>query len=385
MVLLVGMKKLLFLLTLVFFLTPFSVNAAELLGGRNVYIGPDTTFDENIYVGAGKIDIRGNVNSDLVVFGGEVSVSNEVTGDLLIFGGNVNFQGKVIGDVRIVGGDIHIYGQIDGDLIILGGNVDLEEGMNLQGETIIVGGDIGVRGDSEMGIKIIAGNVKVNSKISGPIDITTQYLHLGENANIEGTLQYYAPQQFSEMNGAQVVGEVSFNEIKNFKEISFIKRAVVSFTSFWFILQFITTIIIAFILIYIFRVFSFGASHIAVHSFWKSLLVGILALVLVPTLILLFTLSLVALPIGLLLLLSLIFFSIISVALAGIFIGAWARNSFSKTKDFVVSFQSATVGIIFLTALQFIPILGSFIRTVLVIVALGATLRYIHRNILKRS
>ncbi len=378
------MKKLLFILTIVLFLTPFSVNAAELLGSRDLYVSPDQTFDENIYIGAVKADIRGDVNSDLFVLGGEVSVSNRVSGDLLIFGGKVDFRGEVEGDVRVVGADVKIRGTIIGDLIVLGGNVGLEEGVQLNGETIIVGGDIGIRGDSEGSMKVIAGNVKVNSKISGDIEVTTQYLDFNDSADIVGNLRYYSPQQFTQSDGAQISGGVYFNEIKDFRDTGLVKRTIVSFTSFWFILQFITTIIIAFILIYVFRVFSFGVSHIAVHSFWKSLLVGILALIITPILIVLFIISLVALPIGLLLLLSLIFFSIISTALAGVFLGAWAKSSFSKSKDFVVSFQSATVGIIFLTALQFIPILGNIIRTVLVVVALGATFRYIHQVVLKR-
>jgi hypothetical protein len=378
------MKKYFLIIFIFSVLFPFASFAAELTAGRDIYIGAEQSFGENVYIGAGKVNILGDVNSDLVIIGGETKINNTVSGDLLVLGGRVSFDGKVTGDVRIIGGDVKIRGEIDGDLFVVGGNVHLYEEAILNGDTILVGGDVGIQNDLNNEVKVIAANVKVNSTIAGLLEVTTQYLHLG-GSNIEGQLQYYSPQEYSSDDAeVNISGTVSYNEINDLKDNSFVKKTIISFGSFWFVLQFITTIIIAFISIYVFRVFSFGVSHIAVHSFWKSLLVGILALIITPLMIIFLITSLVALPVGLLLLLALIFFSIISVALAGIFIGAWARKTLSKKRDFVVSFQSATVGIIFLSALQFIPYIGNVIRAVLIVVALGATLRYIHKVVLKR-
>lgn len=360
-----------------------TANAATILNDTEVYIGSDKTYEENLYVGAGKTIIEGDITEDLVVVGGEITVAGNVTGDVFLVGGSALFKGNVFGDLRVIGGTVQVEGIINGDVLIVGGDVNLNENAEINREIFIIGGDVAVRDDINTKLKIIAANVKLSAAISGSVEVTTQRLIVGRDANIAGGLTYYAPQKFTTEEGGTVTGTISYNEIKSIRDTGFVKQAIVSFMSFWFLLRFITTLIIAFILIYVFKVFSQGVNDLALQSFWKSFLAGILVILVTPLVIGILFISLFALPIGFLLALALTFVAIIAPAVSGIFVGNWAKKYINKTYTGVVDLQGAALGVVVLTLLQFVPVAGDLIRVVVAIVAIGAVARYIRLAIVK--
>jgi len=378
------MKRLsLLIFLLLIFATPNVSSAAEMLHDANIFIGAEQTYSENLYIGAGNTIIEGNVNADLVVFGGEVTVSGQISGDVFLGGGNVVFKGDVLGDLRVIGGTIKIEGTVGGDVLIIGGQVDIENTAEIRQDIFVVGGKVNIQDDFATELTIISANVRINSAISGETEVTTQNLWFGPNSNISGDFSYYAPQKFSAETGAVITGNVRFNEINLIRDTGFVKKALVSFMSFWFLLRFITTLIVAFILVYIFKIFSQETTNLALNSFGKSLLAGILILIFVPIVIMILFISLVALPIGFLLLISLIFVVIISPAISGIFLGTWAKKYIYNDNTGTVDFKAATLGVIALTLLQFVPIIGGLIILILTITAIGAIAREIRIAVIR--
>lgn len=373
------------LLTSVFSLLVNNVDAAEVINDTEVFLFADKTYEENLYVGAGKTVVESNVSEDLVVLGGEAVVSGKVVGDVFVLGGAVNFKGETVGDLRIIGGEVIIDGVVGGDVFIVGGDITISEEAAFGGDIFAVGGNINVLNDSSTELKVIAGKVYLNGKIAGQTEVTTQSLVIGNEAEVVGDLAYYAPQEFFLENGGSLVGNISFNEINSIRDTGVVKKAILSFMSFWFFLRFITTLIIAFILVYVFKVFTQGVSDLSIKSFWKSLLAGILVILFSPLVVAILIMSLFALPIGLLLMMSLVFIAIISTAASAIFLGVWAGQYLNRGADNVdtVSLKSATIGVILLTLLQFIPIVGDLAKLILFIVAFGAIVRYIRVAIIK--
>jgi len=376
------MKKLLILSLLFSLFLPISSNAAEILTDTEVYTDNQKTYFENLYIGAGRTIVDSQINSDLTVLGGEVLIKNKISGDVFVVGGDAVFEADILGDLRVIGGDVKVSGNIVGDLFLIGGNIDLQNA-NLLGDVIIVGADVLINSEINNKSKIVAAKVFVNSKITSPIEITAQKLSFGESAILESNLSYYSPQAFIKNENSQINGEVVFNQIKNIQDTSFVKQAILNITSFWLVLKFITTLLIAFGLVYIFKVFSTEVSMLAIKSPAKSLLAGILLLVFTPVILVILFISLAGMPIAILLILAIMFISIISPSLVGIFIGSWVRKRLNKTADYLVDFHSAAFGVILLTIIQFIPVIGSFISFVLGIIAIGAIVRYIRVSIFK--
>ena len=368
---------------LIAFAVPFSVDSAEIITNTNVDLSSDSSYYENLYVGAGRSNISSYVESDLTIISGESVISNEVGGDVFVAGGYIDFIGKVAGDLRIIGGSVSVSGEVGGDLLIIGADVFVSKNAKLSNDIFLVGGKIVFEGSSPEKIKVVASEVYINGELDGESEITAQSLIIGSSSIINGSFSYYSPQKFIKNDGAQVWGTVNYNKINTLRDTGLIKKTIVNFLNFWLLLRFITTLIIAFILIYVFRVFAVEINKIISSSFWKSLLAGFLTTILLPISFVFLILTLVALPIGFLLLLTFIFLLILSPAISGIFLGSWLQKMFGKRKEFVVDFHSATIGVVLYTLLQFIPIIGDLLRAALILVALGATVRYLRVSIIK--
>ncbi|HMO78911.1 MAG TPA: hypothetical protein PJ997_02410 [Candidatus Paceibacterota bacterium] len=371
------------ILLLCVFLLPKAVYSAEILKDLEINLSKEKVYEKNLYVGAGKSFIESIMKEDLVVFSGESVIVGDVLGDLFLMGGKIDFSGNVLGDLRIFGGDVKISGKVGGDVLIVGGSVEILETAEVKREIFVIGGKTIIKNNVSDKLKIISGRVNLNGKISSLAEITTQNLRIGNGADISGDLFYYAPQKFIKDSDANISGKISFNEINSIREMGIVKKAILSFMSFWFLLRFITTLILAFILIYIFKPFSQNVIDLISNSFWKNVLASILILFIGPFIISLLIMSLVGLPIGFLILMTLIFIFIISPAISGIFLGYWLKKYFNKNTTKEVDFQGASIGVIILTLLQFLPVAGGIIRFILFMVSIGAISRQIRLAILK--
>ncbi len=357
--------------------------AAEILNRSEVFIGVEKEYSENLYIGAVKSIVEGNLSEDLVIFGGEVKVTGNITGDVFLLGGKIDFSGKTFGDLRIVGGNVSISGEVVGDVLVLGGEVNILPGAVINKEIFAVGGSIIIENNSSAEIKMIGGKVFINGELSGASEITTQNLQISSNAKISGTFSYYAPNKINESVATAISGQMKFNEIDAIRDSGFIKKILLSFISFWYLLRFITTLILAFILVYVFKVFSQEVVDLARNSFWKSFLTGFLVIFFAPLLIVVSFISLVALPIGFLFMIAMTFITVISPAVSGIFVGNLLKKKFGDNQDVGVDFQGATFGVVALTGLQFVPVVGNWLIVLFTITSLGAICRYIRFKIIR--
>lgn len=364
-------------------LAPQIASSAEIITEPTVLLDKENTYYENLYIGAGTTNISSDVNSDLTIIGGEVKVSSKVSGDIFVAGGQVDFSGQVDGDLRIIGGEVKITGDVIGDLLIIGGNVFVSDKSTLLNDVLLIGGEINFESDSNKRLKVVSGKVLINGNINGESEITTQSLEIGPNSKIDGNFSYYSPQKFTQKEGSEILATVNYNKINTIQNTGIIKQTVVNFLNFWLLLRFITTLIIAFILVYVFRVFSVGVNNLVTSSFWKSLLAGFITMILLPIVTIIFIVSLIGMPLGFLLLTGFIAAMIIAPAVSGIFLGGWLRKILGKSDSFIVDFNSATIGVILFTLLQFVPVIGEFLRFVFIIVALGAMVRYSYHSIFR--
>jgi len=376
-------KLLLFVMVAVSLSIPLVSSAAEIIGKTEVLLDSNQFYEENVYVGAGKTIIESDITEDLVILAGEITINSHIAGDVFLVGGKINFNGEVDGDLRIIGAKINIDGVVHGDIVVAGGEINIIKTSVIENDVVLIGGEVSTQNNIDSELKIVAARVVLGGKISGITSVTTQNLSLNETADLHGDFSYWAPQRFFKEDGSSISGNIKFNEISSFKNTSIVQRIIVSITSFWLLLRFITTLILVFILIQVFKVFSQTTSDLALNSFWKSLFAGIFFLFLTPIIIFFLFISLVAMPIGFLLGIFAIFIGVIAPAVSGIYIGVWSRRFIKNKNNHTVNFQIAAIGVIILTLLQFIPTVGNSIRVIITTVAIGAIIRCIRLAIIK--
>lgn len=362
--------------------TPQYTLAAGVRVASDVSTTATDTFTDNQYFIGGRVVADGTMQQDVLLLGGRTTLSGTVEGDALIFGGESTvLSGIVKGDARIFSGDVLLTGTVTGDVVVVGGTVRIAPEAIVQGELLLVGGSTTIDAALHKHARIVAGAVMLGGEVKNSANVTTQDFTITSTARVPGTIVYFAPQEAEQQPGAEVTGSVSFNRIDSIQESGIIEQAVVNFLNFWIVLRFVTTLLLTFLLVYIFRVFSQRATEYVLKSFGRSVLTGLLALLAVPIISVVLFASLILMPVSVLLMLVYVFVAVLASAVASIAVGALINRAFGKQHVLEVSFKTAALGVVLLTVVQFVPLVGEATRFVFFLAALGAVWRYVYEHI----
>jgi cytoskeletal protein CcmA (bactofilin family) len=140
--------------------------------GDTVTIAAGETVSNDVYAFAGTVRVDGTIDGDLVASGGLVDVTGTVTGDVLAAGGSVNITGTVDGDTRIAGGTLSVGGAIKEDLLAAGGRLTVTSSGTV-GEDLIAGtGQLTIDGAVTGDVLARTGTYTKAGTIGGTEDVT---------------------------------------------------------------------------------------------------------------------------------------------------------------------------------------------------------------------
>jgi cytoskeletal protein CcmA (bactofilin family) len=144
----------------------------KLRSGESVTVAAGDTVSGDLYAIAGTVRIDGTVDGDLIASGGLVDVTGTVTGDVLAAGGSVNVTGTVDGDTRIAGGTLSVGGAIKEDLLAAGGRLTVTSSGTV-GEDLIAGtGQLTIDGAVTGDVLARTGTYAKAGTIGGTEDVT---------------------------------------------------------------------------------------------------------------------------------------------------------------------------------------------------------------------
>jgi len=132
-----GLAGLLLMLTIGVVLAQGGELGGKLLTGSDVTIQVGETVGHDIYAFGGTITSNGTINGDIVAAGGNIDVNGPVMGDVLASGGRISINGPVSGDVRAAGGQVTIAGDVAEDVLVTAGQVTISSRV---GQDLIVSG-----------------------------------------------------------------------------------------------------------------------------------------------------------------------------------------------------------------------------------------------------
>jgi hypothetical protein len=368
-------------LIFILFLLPLISEAAIIRTDKTAIVNQEEKITENIYLIGGEPRVFGEVSSDVFGVGNKVEITGIINGDILAAAGNVHIAGEIVGDVRVAGANVNIEKNISGDLVVIGSNVVINENVKVGGDIILIGGTVNLKNTSDKHVRIISGTTIVSGKILSSANITSERISILKDSEVAGELSYFSPRQAIIEDGSNVSGSVNFNQVDSIRENGLVKHTIVSFLNFWMLFRFVTTLILTFILVYVFKIFSQNTALQSVKNFWKSLLVGLLTFIFIPVAITILLISLILLPVAILLGMVYAGIFIISNAIAGIALGALLKKTFTKKNVLEVSFHTATIGVVVLTLLQFVPVLGDFTRYLFITAAFGSVWIYLYNKV----
>ena len=184
---------------------PLEASAADLRQGSDVTVARTETVNDDIYAGAGTINIGGTVNGNVVAGGGTITVSGNITRDLIVGGGTINVTGHVGGSIIAAGGNLTLSGPVEHDIVVTGGMIDISSGATIGRDLLVAGGTATVSAPVTRRVQMSSGSLTLKNHVGGDVRGRVDHLKL-DGAQIGGNLDYTSNNAVELVNGARVAG-----------------------------------------------------------------------------------------------------------------------------------------------------------------------------------
>lgn len=330
---------------------------------------PADTITRNLYAVGAVVNINANPEKDLVAAGGTVNVNGDIGDDLILAGGTLNVRGDIGGSARILGGNVYIESPIIAeDLLIAGGTVYIHANTTIEGDLIIGGGDVVVDGNVLGNVKAGGSNVAINGMVEGNIDAKiSRLLEFGPNAEVKGNVTYSSPLELRRDAGASILGTVSYTPFqKN-------SRGFPILTVF-FVVRLLAALLVTLVIFAVFRNSFSRMTRSVGDKFWANAGIGLVGIIVVPVLIALLFISIIGYVLALLLLAMFAVALILSSLIGAAYFGSWVVAKIDR-KEMKIDYVTVILGVVLVSVLRFVPLLGWLLCLVLLVAGFGAVLK----------
>ncbi|MGA9523660.1 MAG: hypothetical protein WBV82_19520 [Myxococcaceae bacterium] len=340
---------------------------AEVRTGDEVVIRQGEVVGEDLYVFANRVEVEGVVEGDLLAFTSELDVPGRVTGDVMAIAGDIDITGQIGGSVRAGTGTLRIMGPVGEDVLAAAGEVELGRHATVGRDVIVSSGDMEVASEVEGDVRAAAGMLALDGMIHGDARVRANELSVGDDAEINGTLRHGSAQ--AEISQAARIGNVEKVELQ--------RRARGPAAVGWFLLGWLRWAVGLFALGLIVRLlfpkFTRTVPETLQRSPWKSLGIGAAVLFVVPIA------AMVLFVVGAFIggwWIGLIALGVLSIAIAvsfpmvGLFVGDWLLTHVAKAH--VRAILALLVGVVLLSLVIRLPIVGALVALATILFGLGA-------------
>ncbi len=359
-----------FAVALVFGLIPLQVQAADLRQGPSLVIGATETIDDDLYAAGGTVDVEATVNGSVIAGGGTVTIGGTVNRDVLVGGGTVNITGDVKGSIRAAGGNLTISGPVAGDVVVTGGMVTLQSRAGVGRDVLLGAGSTTIAGPVTRNVRAGGGDLTINAAVGGDVQANVNTLHLGNGAAIQGKVTYRSDNQATVDSGAKVQGGLE----RQAREASQPPIGVrILRILFGWLRALVGLFALGLILVLVVPGLSQRTVATLQASPWASLGLGVLLLIVVPIVALLVFVGGIIVGgwwLGVFLLVAYALALLIGYARAGLLTGDWIVRRLNWSGLHPV--WPLLVGLVILTLIGLIPILGGIVSFIVALLGFGA-------------
>jgi hypothetical protein len=335
-------------------LAPTAAQAADFRRGQDVTIPAGTMISDDLYAFGSTVTVDGTIAGNLIAAGGNVKVTGTVERDVMVAGGTVDISGPVKGSVRMAGGNLTLSGPVTEDVLAAGGTLNLASG-NTIGRDLVVG----------------VGNLDLWGRVGRNLRARVTNLHLESGASVGGDLDYASDNTAQIDSGATVSGVVKHSPPNFTAQPTLAQRVTDAFIG-WIRLV-IGLFALGLLVLLPFGGFSRRASDAIGRAPLASLGLGLGMLIGVPILaLIIFVLGLLVggWPLSLAALALLAIATAVGYVLAALFVGRNGLRLLARRE--VHPLLGLLAGLVLLTAVGLIPILGGLVGLVAVVFGLGA-------------
>ena len=365
-------RMVLLAIVLVLALVPGAVLLAENRQGVDVYVGPNEVIDNNLYAVGGIVDIEGTVHGNVVAIGASVVIPGVVTGDLNAAGGVLTIPGRVDGEVRTASATATINGTIGKDVTISGGTLSVGPRSRIAQDVVVVGQSATIGGTIAQNLRVYAGDLTIGGTIGGNVRAIVGSLRLTNDAVVAGNLIYTSGQEATIAPGAIVRGTVEKHPLPSV--LGDLGRAVVtSQVAISWPANEVGIFLMGLAYVLLFPTFAQLTIGAIWRRPWRSLALGVVLLIdgpLIAILLFILGLSIGGWWLGFMLLGLYAIALVLAYISTALFIASVLFSLAGRSSPHLA--LVLVVGIVILTLLCQLPIVGGVIRFVALVMGLGA-------------
>jgi hypothetical protein len=343
------MKKLAFIATLLFAM-PIVAGAAY-FSAEETIIPPDK-IDQDFFAAGNIISIHQNIAGDSYLAAENITVAGDIAQDVFAAGNTIVISGRVGDDIMAVGNTVSIESLKVDDLFAAGNNITISD-------KTIISGDAYVAGNQ----------VTVNGVIDGTLRSAAEHLILGPNSHLTGDLIIYGDRDPTLAAGSLIDGQIIHRlDVRATNSRSF------QLTLLNWVRGVVTWFIVALVLMYLAPRHIQNIQSQVRKSPGRSFAIGIIGFILAIPVSIFLLITVVGVPLALVT----IFFSLLTFSLAlihaPILIGSWSMQRLSKQSAGPLSWQHILLGAVLFKTIPIIPIVGSLLLILIVVLVFGALL-----------
>lgn len=339
---------------------------------RHVFLAEGEVHEGWYFATGDRIIIRGTVNGDAYIAGRSVEVDGTINGDLLVAGGHVVVQGTVSDDVRAAGGTVRIDGRVGKNVSVAGGDVELGSPGLVEGNLLVAAGDISLSGTVVKNVKLAAGGISMTGTVGQDAELAAGNVVVVNGARIGNNLHVKVPEKEDAQVAEGTVGGKLTIQVREVEaeqprqEIFGMGLVKFGFKVYWILCLVAAGLALAFM---------FPDQFYAVGRFiWAqpvhSLLWGVAGLLAIPVAALVLLLTVFGVPLGLFVLAVYLWMLFLTQLSLGVVLGNLLFPA--ADKGGWTLFGAFAAGLVLVQALTFIPVVGTLVILLGLILGMGA-------------
>lgn len=332
----------------------------------------------NVVAAGERVTIDAEVDGDVVTAGRDIVIGGRIADDILAAGRDVLIRGTVEGDVRAAGETVYPTGRIGGDLMAAARLITMPDDATVGGDAWLAAEEVIVRAPVAGTLRVAAREIYLAGDVGGDADLSGEEIVIAATARIAGDLTYRSTDDITIEPGAEILGDVIFVRSKHPR--AWVGSILAGFATF--ALTFLVGMFALGVLLILAFPDAAGASvRRLARTPWVALGLGVAILIVGPIAITLLAASVVGIPLTIVLVAAYVIALFHGYLLGAGALGCWAARLIHRDADrsFWTRTAAFAAGLVVLSIVGFIPVLGALAVFLVTAAGLGAILLQMRR------
>jgi len=349
--------------------TPLTTKEGDVnSAGSNVEITVDDAA--NIHAAGARVTIKGKARQNIRAAGALVDIDAESGGDLHVAGSRIYLKGNVTGEAWLAGAEVNIDAVTGKALKAAGASIEVSKTSEIAPNSSLAAALIEFHGITEDNLKLYGDEVVFSGEATGAVTIKGRKVRVTDNARIQGDLTIQSTENAEISPSAVVTGKVTQTSLT---ESEFNEEDKGAFAGFGGALIFaVSVFLFGLILVALTRNSVEQGISVLRSQPGKSILWGLVVLIGLPILAIIALVTVVGIPIGVAVLLTLPFLFLLGFTTAAFGLSDWLLNRNGEQKEFGSRLLLLAAGVILVVVLGFIPVVGAILVCLAVLFGIGA-------------